>query len=268
MIKKLFRRSLQTAALTALFVCAGAFTSFASPASLKNGNVDGMEGNTLYGWAWDTTKPSEGLTLHVVITEATDSDAETASEADQETAEGESVVWYDEVVADNYRADLEAGRIGDGTHAWTAEVPEGTLKADTSYCISMYADEMQIGTSALYENGTITQIETQSEAETLAASGTPVSLGRFKTTAYCPCYKCSEGWGHSTSTGAVASEHHTIAVDPKVIPYGSKLLINGVVYTAEDEGGGVKGNHIDIFYESHSECLQYGVQYAEVYLLS
>ena len=50
-----------------------------------------------------------------------------------------------------------------------------------------------------------------------------------------------------------------------VIPEGTKVEINGVVYTAEDIGGGVRGNHIDIFYESHEECLQFGVRYAEVY---
>ena len=68
-----------------------------------------------------------------------------------------------------------------------------------------------------------------------------------------------------TSSGHLAQERHTIATDPSVIPEGTKVEINGVVYTAEDIGGGVRGNHIDIFYESHEECLQFGVRYAEVY---
>ena len=93
------------------------------------------------------------------------------------------------------------------------------------------------------------------------------SLGIFKTTGYCPCQRCSEGWGRSTSTGAIATANHTIAVDPNVIPYGTKVMINGVVYTAEDKGGGVKGNHIDIFYNTHGETQAQGTQYAEVFVV-
>ena len=70
-----------------------------------------------------------------------------------------------------------------------------------------------------------------------------------------------------TCTGAIAAASHTVAVDPKVIPFGSKLMINGVVYTAEDRGGGVRGNHIDIFFNTHGETLQHGTQNAEVYLI-
>ena len=94
-----------------------------------------------------------------------------------------------------------------------------------------------------------------------------VPLGVFKTTGYCPCRACSEGWGRHTCTGAVATAGHTIAVDPRVIPYGSKVMINGVVYTAEDRGGAVRGNHIDIFFNTHAETRQHGTQSAEVYLV-
>ena len=95
-----------------------------------------------------------------------------------------------------------------------------------------------------------------------------VSLGIFKTTGYCPCRSCSAGWGRNTSTGAVASSHHTIAVDPRVIPYGTRVMINGVVYIAEDKGGGVKGHHIDIFYDTHAESKNHGTQNVEVFLLA
>jgi 3D (Asp-Asp-Asp) domain-containing protein len=95
-----------------------------------------------------------------------------------------------------------------------------------------------------------------------------ISLGAFRTTAYCPCYACSEGYGRHTSTGTIAKSNHTIAVDPRVIPYGSKVMINGTVYTAEDRGGAVKGHHIDIFYDTHAQTRQYGSRNVEVFLLS
>lgn len=94
------------------------------------------------------------------------------------------------------------------------------------------------------------------------------SLGIFRTTGYCPCYRCSEGWGRATSTGATAQASHTIAVDPRVIPYGTKLMIGGVVYTAEDRGGGVKGRHIDIFFDEHTQTRQHGSRQQEVFLIS
>lgn len=77
-------------------------------------------------------------------------------------------------------------------------------------------------------------------------------IGEFKIT----FYWLSEN-GRSTSTGAIATEGRTIAVDPNVIPYGSEVLINGHVYIAEDCGGAVKGNVIDIFVEDERMEMYY-----------
>ena len=118
--------------------------------------------------------------------------------------------------------------------------------------------------SASREKEESSESSSSGSAETVE-HGSGRDLGQFKLTAYCPCYSCSEGWGRMTSSGNLAQERHTIATDPSVIPEGTKVEINGIVYTAEDIGGGVRGNHIDIFYESHEECLQFGVRYAEVY---
>lgn len=106
--------------------------------------------------------------------------------------------------------------------------------------------------------------ETQQE-ETAAESA--VSLGVFKLTAYCPCYSCSEGYGGITATGTRTQAGRTIAVDPRIIPYGSRVMINGHEYIAEDCGGAIKQNRIDIFFNTHAEALRFGVQYAEVFLV-
>lgn len=96
-----------------------------------------------------------------------------------------------------------------------------------------------------------------------------INLGTYKLTAYCPCSKCCGQWADGiTSTGVYAQANHTIAVDPRVIPYGSKVMINGHIYTAEDCGGSIKGNRIDIYFNSHSEALRFGIQYATVYLIT
>lgn len=93
------------------------------------------------------------------------------------------------------------------------------------------------------------------------------SLGRFKITHYCSCFYCTGSWGGShTASGTVPTAGRTIAVDPSVIPLGSQVIINGHVYTAEDTGGAIKGNKIDIYVNDHATALAYGVYYAEVYL--
>lgn len=97
-------------------------------------------------------------------------------------------------------------------------------------------------------------------------SYTLIDIGEFKLTAYCPCAECSGPWGNMTSTGVIAQTEHTVAVDPKIIPYGTKLLIGDTVYTAQDCGGAVKGNVIDIYFATHAETYEFGVQYSKVYI--
>ena len=91
-------------------------------------------------------------------------------------------------------------------------------------------------------------------------------IGEYKLTFYCPCYQCSEGWGHQTSSGATCQEGTTVAC--AILPAGTPIYIEGYGYRiVQDTGGGVRGNHIDIFKESHYECLQHGIKYAKVYLV-
>lgn len=99
-----------------------------------------------------------------------------------------------------------------------------------------------------------------------------VFLGEYTLTAYCACSKCCGVWANGyTATGAWATEGRTIAVDPKVIPYGTRVLLiwpDGTQhsYIAEDCGGGVNGNHIDVFFNSHQAARVFGVQSAMAYL--
>lgn len=99
-----------------------------------------------------------------------------------------------------------------------------------------------------------------------------VFLGEFTLTAYCPGRCCCGKWASGyTATGTLATEGRTIAVDPKVIPYGTRVLLiwpDGTQhsYIAEDCGGGVNGSHIDMFFNDHQAARIFGVQSAMVYL--
>lgn len=90
------------------------------------------------------------------------------------------------------------------------------------------------------------------------------SLGIFKTTAYSPCKKCSAGKG-LTYSGTVPKADHTISADLSVLPMGTKVMIGDTVYTVEDIGSSVKGNFIDIFFNTHQEAVNYGMQKKEVF---
>lgn len=99
------------------------------------------------------------------------------------------------------------------------------------------------------------------------APGSLSLLGSFKITFYGPT-------GHSTKSGTTCTEGRTVAVDPSVIPLGTKIYIEGDplggdgYYIAEDTGSAVQGNIIDIFAENgESASLGNGQSY-KVYIVN
>ena len=93
------------------------------------------------------------------------------------------------------------------------------------------------------------------------------SLGIFRLTAYDACLICCGKTDGITATGTKAGVGRTIAVDPDVIPFGTRVMINGHIYTAEDSGSKIRGNSIDIFMSTHEEAKLFGVKQAEVFLV-
>ena len=101
-----------------------------------------------------------------------------------------------------------------------------------------------------------------------AIKSNATSLGNYKLTFYCPCAVCNGTSSGKTASGTIAAEGRTIAVDSSVIPLGSRVYIEGYgVFIAEDTGGAIKNNKIDVFVSSHDRAYDLGVQYANVYLL-
>lgn len=88
-------------------------------------------------------------------------------------------------------------------------------------------------------------------------------------TAYDACTICCGKTDGITRTGTKAKVGHTIAVDPSIIPLGTKIYIPelGQVFTAEDTGGKIKGNRIDIYMEDHATATDFGVQNLRGYVL-
>lgn len=114
------------------------------------------------------------------------------------------------------------------------------------------------------------ELELEPELE-IAYDLAPISLGEFKLTAYCPCEQCCGKSEESpyygiTAYGYTATAGRTIAVDPNIIPIGSEVIINGRTYVAEDVGGAIRENRIDIYFNTHQEALEFGIQCAEVFI--
>lgn len=120
--------------------------------------------------------------------------------------------------------------------------------------------------------------EPKVQNETITEQPEYITLGEFRLTAYCGCKKCCGKWGENrpvdengklivkTANGTVAIEGITVAADIDLLPYGTRIWIDGHEYTVQDCGSAINGNQIDVYFESHQEALEFGVQYKEIYI--
>ena len=111
------------------------------------------------------------------------------------------------------------------------------------------------------------------DGEIILPSGerlTYTKTAAVKATAY---HHSDPGCDMITSTGTTVRVG-TVAVDPKVIPYGTRMFIvsdDGLytygLATAEDCGGSIKKNRIDLYYPTLEECYAFGIRNCTVYIL-
>jgi 3D (Asp-Asp-Asp) domain-containing protein len=97
---------------------------------------------------------------------------------------------------------------------------------------------------------------------TVQASSGPngSAMGTFEVT-------CYDNQGRTASGAETSSE--TVAVDPSVIPLGSRLWIDGVgERVAQDTGGAIQGRRLDIWEPTYADCEAWGVQYRDVWMES
>ncbi len=93
-------------------------------------------------------------------------------------------------------------------------------------------------------------------------------LGSFRVTRYCPCNICNEGWGPYTAWAGGIIPGQTVAINLRSgIPKLAWLYIDGFGWRrAEDTGGGVAANQIDLAVSNHYEATHGGVDYHDVWL--
>lgn len=109
--------------------------------------------------------------------------------------------------------------------------------------------------------------ETRTETRTIQVGD---AIGQVRTTAYCNCVSCNGKWaGGPTASGAMPTAGHTIAVDAynPIVPMGTKVVMNGVIYTVEDTGNlNANNSDIDVYHNTHAEALAWGRQNHTMYL--
>ena len=206
-----------------------------------------------YSAELDDAKSSESALVDEINSKA-DAINDLIRQAKEEEIAAQKKAEEEAAAAQQAAAEAEA----EAARAAAAEAANAAAKADTDTSSSS-------GSSSSDSSASSTTTGSPSASDTSSSSSSGTYLGRFKLTGYCSCSICTGQWsGGSTASGTTPTAGRTIAMGG--VPFGTKLMINGQVYTVEDRGTAY--GHVDIFCSSHSEALSFGVQYADVYQLS
>lgn len=149
--------------------------------------------------------------------------------------------------------------------------PEATAEPIPTPVVETIEETTSDYNESEYENIDYTDAETPVEQEapqeeyTEDTSSNGEYLGTYTLTAYCGCEACNGGNAGITAMGIEPSEGWTVACNS--LSLGTQISINGNTYEVQDTGNMDDGT-IDIFMNSHDEALNFGVQSADVYVIS
>ena len=184
------------------------------------------------------------------------------------------------VIVSEYKKDMIEGdimsRIEEGEALYAVEVVEVEAAVVEPEATEPEMTEPEVTEPEVTEPEVTEPAETRREEKTSESNRR--SLGTFRLTAYCSCSTCCGQWAKNRpvdrngneivygASGAVLKAGVSIAVDPEVIRFGTKVEINGHTYTAQDTGKHIKGNRIDVYFTDHQKAREFGIKYAEVFV--
>ena len=133
-----------------------------------------------------------------------------------------------------------------------------------------YEDGQQVASEVLEEKiieapqPQVVQAGTRDTLETSRGLMRFRSVMAMEATAYIP----TDGDGHGITASGVPARRGVVAVDPRIIPLGTRLYISGYgLALAADTGGAITGDRIDLCMESYGEAMHYGRRDVKVYVL-
>ena len=91
----------------------------------------------------------------------------------------------------------------------------------------------------------------------------------IRVTAYCPCEKCCGKWSDGqTASGYWIKPGDKFVAAPKHIPFGTMFIVpgynNNKPVEVRDRGGAITVERLDVYFDTHQEALNWGVEYLEV----
>ena len=106
----------------------------------------------------------------------------------------------------------------------------------------------------------------------LACGEIKVTPIKYVVTAYCPGSCCCGRWADGyTASGYKIKPGDRFVAAPRQIPFGTKVIIpgynNNKPVKVLDRGGAIKGNKLDVFFDTHKEALRWGRQSLKVRIL-
>ena len=135
------------------------------------------------------------------------------------------------------------------------------------HCKQLMEHQAEIFRETL-SNQTDTYLDLVKAEEPMKTNYPKKNIGKFQLSFYTPTELKKPYEKLKTATSTKPKEGRTIAVDPKVIPFGTLVYIEGFGYRiAEDTGSAIKGNRIDIFMMDYNKALSLGKPYANVTIL-
>ncbi len=202
-------------------------------------------------------------------------------------AESGSKVYSEEVTVDEtinfntvkrLNTELPAGE--------TVTVREGVLGEKKVAYEVKYENGKEISRKAISEVITVAPVDkiveygNKTETQEIPAVSTEAGVLDYKkvitceATAYDLSAEENGGYAGQTATG-VPLDRGVIAVDPRIIPLGSRVYIEALdgswtygYAVAADTGGAIKGYRVDLCYRTQSECIQFGRRQCRVYILN
>jgi 3D (Asp-Asp-Asp) domain-containing protein len=140
------------------------------------------------------------------------------------------------------------------------------INTDGSAEVSAPATTTEATEPAAAEVQADTQTEAQPEQTTQSPSGRTLTM---ESTAYSSDPADTLGGGTVTATGQnLLSNPMAVAVDPNVIPLGTRLYVEGYGEAiASDTGGAIQGNIVDVHFSTYAECIAWGRRTVQVTIL-